>query len=139
MRSRWVWAGVIGVVILAALGSQGGAPEPSPSPIPAAATPTAAPSITSAPTAAPTSPPTAGPTEPPSVAFMLARVNARNADRPDEQTSEADAVRSFQEFLDCATAAYPSETETSIGDSLVASWQKSSQRDTLLAFARALC
>jgi len=70
------------------------------------------------------------PTEDLSVAYKLAVIDG------DPGNEEA-----FQEVLDCirASGIEGAETEEQIGDTLVASWEQSGQRDSLLEWAQAFC
>jgi hypothetical protein len=67
------------------------------------------------------------PTPEPNVAEQLSVV--------DGQVSAAD----FQQMLDCltSTGAPGTETEVQVGDTLVASWEQSSKKDSLYAFSLA--
>jgi hypothetical protein len=51
------------------------------------------------------------------------------------------AEAAFQDVLDCikASGIEGAETEEKIGDTLVASWEQSSQQDSLLEWAQAFC
>jgi hypothetical protein len=66
----------------------------------------------------------------PSVAYKLAVVHG------DPSTEAA-----FQEVLDCikASGIEGAETEGKIGDTLVAGWEQSGKRDSLLEWAQAFC
>jgi hypothetical protein len=65
-----------------------------------------------------------------SVAYKLAVIDG-----------DASEEAAFQDVIDCimASGIKGAETEQKVGDTLVASWQASSQKDSLLEWGQALC